>query len=106
MADDHGRKGEPLPDEEPPESGGGIFRRLSASSKRSAGMMSVFDQIFAPNAHDAKQDLEEQERVGRPAPAPTDPPELRPAPDDDPAHRFRSTIRLTRPEGDAAPPKP
>ena len=75
-----------------------MFRTLGAGTRGSAGMMGVVDQIFAPNAYDAKQLLEEQERVGEPAPAPTDPPELRPEPGDDPAHRFRSTIRLRRPD--------
>lgn len=86
-----------LPDEQPPEAGGGVFRRLGAGTQGSAGMMGIVDQLFAPNAHDAKRDLEEQQRVGKPAPAPTDPPELRPAPGADPADRFRSTIRLRRP---------
>jgi hypothetical protein len=86
-----------MTEETPPEAGGGVFRRLSAGSKGSAGMMGVFDQFFAPNAHDAKQDLEEQERVGKPAPSPTDPPELRPDPGDHPTARFRGTIRLRRP---------
>ena len=86
-----------LPDEQAPEAGGGVFRRLGAGTKGSAGMMGIVDQLFAPNAHDAKRDLEEQQRVGKPAPAPTDPPELKPAPGGDPANRFRSTIRLRRP---------
>ena len=92
-----GRRPEQLPDEQAPEAGGGVFRRLGAGTKGSAGMIGLVEQFFAPNAYDAKRDLEEQERVGKPAPAPTDPPELRPEPGSDPGQRFRGTIRLRRP---------
>lgn len=82
---------QPGVDEQP--QGGGIMRRLGAGTRGTAGVFSVFEQVFAPNAHDARRDLQEQRRIGRPAPAPTDPPDLSPTP----GGRFRGRIVIRRP---------
>jgi hypothetical protein len=83
--------------------GGGIMRRLGAGTRGAAGAFSVVEQFFAPNAHDARRDLAEQRRIGRPAPAPTDPPDLAPGP----GGRFRGRIVIRRPAAaSATPPAP
>ena len=96
---------QPDADDQPPDEhplGGGIMRRLGAGTRGAAGVFSVVEQVFAPNARDARRDLEEQRRVGRPAPAPTDPPELSPAP----GGRFRGRIVIRRPAESANDEEP
>lgn len=56
--------------------GGGVFRRLSAGTSLFAVDFSLAEELFAPTRHQARQELEVQRRVGRPAPSPTDPPLL------------------------------
>jgi len=68
------------------------MRRLSAKGAGFAGAFSAIDQIWAPAHYDARQEIEEQRRVGTPAPAPTDPPGLKPVSGTDPASRFRGRI--------------
>ncbi len=62
-------------DEEPPPSGG-VFRRIAPGRLGSAFAFSIFEEIYAPAHRQARDEIEEQRRVGRPAPAPTDPPDL------------------------------
>jgi hypothetical protein len=81
----------PTPDQAPPERGG-VMRRLSTKGAGFAGAFSAIDQIYAPAHYDARQEIEEQRRVGKPAPAPTDPPDLKPASGTDPASRFRGRV--------------
>ena len=78
---------------------GGIFRRLSAGTSGFGGSFGVVEQVFAPSLQQAREDLQEQHRIGRPAPAPTDPPDLGPerAGAADPASRFRGRIVIRRP---------
>jgi len=83
----------PNSDQERPERGG-VMRRLSTKGAGFAGAFSAIDQIYAPAHYDARQEIEEQRRIGKPAPAPTDPPDLKPASGTDPASRFRGRIVL------------
>lgn len=83
------------PDDEQPLSGT-LMRRLSAGTGGMAGVFSVVEQLYGPAHLQARQALEEQRRAGKPVPAPTDPPDLRPAPGTDPANRFRGTIVIRR----------
>ena len=85
-----GQAPDPAPDQEQEQ--GGVMRRLSAKGAGFAGAFSAIDQIYAPAHYDARQEIEEQRRVGTPAPAPTDPPDLKPASGTDPASRFRGTV--------------
>lgn len=61
--------------EEPPPAGG-VFRRIAPGRLGSAFAFSIFEEIYAPAHRQARDEIEEQRRVGRPAPAPTDPPDL------------------------------
>jgi hypothetical protein len=72
------------------------FRRWGAGSGgRVALSFSVFDELYGPNRHQARIEVEEQRRVGRPAPSPTGPPELPelgPATPDRLRERFQGTV--------------
>lgn len=93
--------------------GGGLMRRIAAGTKGVApGAFSVLEEVFAPTHHKAREEIEEQRRVGRPAPSPSDPPRIEPAPGagDDPATRFHGRIVFRElpgtPSGPQAPQTP
>lgn len=67
-----------------------LFRRWYAGKGRAALSFSLVEELFGPSRHEARIMMEEQQRVGRLAPAPTDPPEL---PEPDPAAVIRPTGR-------------
>ncbi len=79
------------------------MRRLSGGTRGMAGAFSALEQFYAPANARARQEIEEQRHIGRPAPAPTDPPDLDPVPDapagGPPPVRFRGRITVRRPEG-------
>jgi hypothetical protein len=79
------------------------MRRLAAGTGGLSGVIGVFDQLWAPTHHQARQELEEQRHIGRPAPSPTDPPDLTPDPDAGPAGRFSGSIVLHRPPENDSP---
>jgi hypothetical protein len=54
----------------------GVFRRLAPSEGSAfAGVFGVVEAVFAPAAHDAREELQRQKRVGERNPADTDPPD-------------------------------
>jgi hypothetical protein len=77
----------------------GAFRRWGAGKGRVAVSFSVFEELYGPTRHQARIEVEAQRRVGRPAPAPTDPPELPgggPAAPGRPRGRFSGTVVVPR----------
>jgi hypothetical protein len=103
LTDENGTDENRWDDEQPLR--GGVMRRLAAGS---GGMSAIFggvEQFYAPNAHRARQDWEEQKLVGAPAPAPTDPPDLRPSTGVAPGDRFRGSIVVRLPV-DGSPQAP
>jgi hypothetical protein len=54
----------------------GLFGRFAARAVTVGTLFSVFDEIFTPAKHDAKIVAEAQQRAGKPAPSPADPPDL------------------------------
>lgn len=77
----------------------GVFRRWCAGKGRVALSFSVFEELYGPSRHEARIEMEEQKRVERPSPSPTDPPEL-PAPGSAvvsrPRGRFQGIVVLRR----------
>jgi hypothetical protein len=71
-----------MPDEamhdEAMPAGGGVMRRLGAGHGDLAGLFSALEMAFAPNALQAREELEAQRRIGKRAPSPADPPNLDP----------------------------
>ena len=96
-----GRKEQPgPPPDEEPLSGGGVFRRgglLRRIASRAAPAGSVFSEIYAPTHYEATIQIEAQRRVGKPAPSPTDPPDLEPSGPAVADERFRGRIVLRSP---------
>jgi hypothetical protein len=55
-----------------------LFRQLVLRSGSAGTSFSAFEEIFAPTRHQARIEIQAQSRLVKPAPAPTDPPELEP----------------------------
>lgn len=54
-----------------------LFRRLNFGKKGGVAVaFSVAEELWGPSKHDARVVVEAQQRVGAPAPAPADPPDL------------------------------
>ena len=82
---------------------GGVFRRLAASAGSVGTSFSVFEEIYGPTKHEARIEVEAQRRIGKPAPAPADPPDLQPADGDPAGSRFSSRIVIqTQPPADSS----
>ena len=64
----------PLRDETVP-TGGGIFRRISPATAGFAGVFSAVEVVYAPSAHQAREELERQKIAGARNPSDTDPPD-------------------------------
>jgi hypothetical protein len=69
---------EVMPDEVMP-SGGGVMRGLGAVGAGFAGVFSAVELVFAPNAYNAREEIETQRRIGPRKVSPADPPTLDPA---------------------------
>ena len=72
------------------------FRRLMLGSGSVGTSFSVFEEIFAPTRHQARTEIQAQSRAVRPAPAPTDPPDLE-GPGPNPADRYQGRVVIRRP---------
>ena len=91
-ADDTG----PDEDHKPlPDGGFRRFRRLMLGTGSAGTSFSVFEEIFAPTRHQARIEIEAQTRAVKPAPAPTDPPELEP-PGPGATRRFEGRVVIRR----------
>jgi len=81
-------------DDEEPRRGRGVLRRLLGI--RAAGSatpaFSALEEIFAPNAHEARRTIEEQRHETRKAPSPGAPPQLPPVGDPGTPGRFGGRI--------------
>lgn len=54
-----------------------LFRRLNFGKKGAVAVaFSAAEELWGPAKHDARIEVAAQHRVGRPAPAPSDPPDL------------------------------
>jgi hypothetical protein len=82
-------------DQEPLE-GAGLFTRLGLGKKSGALSFSALEEIFAPSRHEARQEIEQQRRVGRPTAAPTDPLEPEPEPERPGSGRFSGTVVIRK----------
>jgi hypothetical protein len=71
----------------------GLMRRLNLGKKGSVAIaFSAAEELFGPTKRDARIVVEQQRRVGRRAPSPTDPPDLATGADATDADRFAGKI--------------
>jgi len=74
------------------------FRQLVQGSGSAGTSFSVFEEIFAPTRHQARVEIQAQQRAVKPAPAPTDPPDLEPpGPGGKAADRYQGRVVIRRP---------
>jgi hypothetical protein len=75
--------------------GRGLFTRLNPGKGTAALSFSALEEIFAPSRHEARAEIEQQRRVGEPAPAPADP--FEPPSNRQGPKRFHGTIVIRKP---------
>ena len=71
-------EGLPVPSDATRESeyAGGVLCRLGRLFRRWGGLsIPVIEELYGPSRHQARIEVEQQRRLARPSPAPTDPPE-------------------------------
>jgi hypothetical protein len=90
VAEDGAASGSEWGEDGPPRSG--VFRWLRNHSGSATPSVFLVEELFAPSRHQARMEIEAQRRVSRPAPAPTDPPNLEPPGSPGSNDRFRGRI--------------